>query len=164
MRPGVGALWRSGWLQVQWGSLSIASSAKEFFPIVVAAAIWGAEWCGSTVCFYCDNLAVVEVLNRQAAKRSLFYISARFDFDEVSRHTLGVANVAADAISRNNLSLFRSQVPGASLLPTPVSPELASGISSPSDRKIGRHGSLLFWPRISILHAADVPLRPKTLY
>ena len=140
---GCGALWRSRWLQVQWGSLSIASSsiaAKEFFPIVVAAAIWGAEWCGSTVRFYCDNLAVVEVLNRQAARdplichhlRSLFYISARFDFNVVARHTPGVANVAADAISRNNLSLFRSQVPGASLLPTPVSPELASGLSSPS--------------------------------
>ena len=62
MRPGVGALWLSRWL-------SIASSAKEFFPIVVAAGIWAADWCGSTVCFYCDNLAVVEVLNRQAAKR-----------------------------------------------------------------------------------------------
>ena len=104
---------------------------------MVAAAIWGAEWCGSTVCFYCENLAVVDVV---AAKRSLFYISARFDFDVVARHTPGIANVAADAISRNNLSLFRSQVPGASLLPTPVSPELASGLSSPSDRKIGRHG------------------------
>ena len=46
-------------------------------------------------------MAVVEVLNRQAAKdplnchqlRSLFYISTRFDFDVVARHTPGVANV-----------------------------------------------------------------------
>ena len=90
---GCGALWLTRWLQVRWGSLPIASSgiaAKELFPIVVAVAVWGSALRGSKVCFYSDNMAVVEVLNRQAAKdplichqlRSLFYISARFDFDD----------------------------------------------------------------------------------
>jgi hypothetical protein len=65
-------------------------AAKELFPIVVAVAVWGSALRGSKVCFYCDNMALVEVLNRQAAKdplichqlRSLFYISSRFDFDD----------------------------------------------------------------------------------
>ena len=140
---GCGALWQTRWLQVSWDSWPIASasiSAKELFPIVVAAAVWGAVWRGLTVCFHCDNMAVVEVLNRQAAKeplmchqlRTLFYLAARFDFDVTARHTPGVSNVAADAISRNNISLFLSQVPRASLLPTHVPQELISGLSSPS--------------------------------
>ena len=114
--------------------MSSSIAAKELFPILVAVAIWG----GSTVRFYCDNTA--EVLNRQAAKdplichqlRSLFYISARFDLDIVARHTPGVAHVAADAISRNNIPIFGSQVLGASFFPAPVPPELATGLSAPS--------------------------------
>ena len=140
---GCGASWQTRWLQLCWDSLPIASAsiaAKELFPIVVAAAIWGSEWRGRTVCFHCDNMAVVEVINRQTAKealichqlRSLFYISAWFDFDPVARHTPGVKNVAADAISRNNIAVFYSQVPGASRVPSPISLELALGLSQPS--------------------------------
>ena len=51
------------------------------------------------------------MINRQTAKeapichqlRSLLYVSAWFDFDPVARHTPGVKNAAADAISRNKI-------------------------------------------------------------
>ena len=142
-RREAGAVGRTQWLQLRWGALPIASAsiaAKEFFPIVVAAACWGRFWHGATVCFHCDNAAVVEVLNRQSAKdqllghhlRSLFFIGARCDFDVVARHTPGAANTAADALSRNNVPLFRQQVQGSSLLPTPIPPELAWGLSTSS--------------------------------
>ena len=140
---GCGAVWGSRWLQLRWDTLPIASAgiaAKEFFPIIVAAVVWGRFWRGSTVCCYCDNSAVVEVLNRQAAKeeflchqlRSLFFISARFDFDIVARHIPGVDNVAADALSRNLMSTFRIQVPSAALLPEPIPPSLALSLGTPA--------------------------------
>ena len=140
---GCGAVWGSRWLQLRWDTLPIASAAiaaKEFFPIIVAAVVWGRFWRGSTVCCYCDNVAVVEVLNRQAAKeellchqlRSLFFISAKFDFDIVARHTPGVDNVAADALSRNMMSTFRLQVPSAALMPEPIPPSLTLSLGTPA--------------------------------
>ena len=140
---GCGALWLTHWIQIKWGTLEISTAnivAKQLLPIVLAAALWGSRWRGSTVCYHCDNMAVVEVINRHSAKetllchllRSLFFISARLDFDVVALHTPGVANVAADAISRNKIHTFRSQVPRADPLPSPVPPELVRGLSSPS--------------------------------
>ena len=133
-------LWLTRWLQVRWGSLPIVSSgvAAKDFSRSSGLRRFGAQRGAARRFAYCDNMAVFEVLNRQAAKdplichqlRSMFYISARFDFDVVARHTPGVANVAADAISRNNIPLFRLQVPGATLFPTPVPSELATGISA----------------------------------
>ena len=78
---------------------------------MVASAVWGRAWRGGTVFFHCDNMAVVEVLNRQSAKdplichlmRSLFYIAAHCDFDIVAKHTPGISNIAADALSRDDL-------------------------------------------------------------
>ena len=138
---GCGALWHQRWLQLQWVGLPIASesiAAKELFPVVVAAAVWGREWRGATVCVHCDNQSVVDILNNQSARepllchqlRSLFFVCARFDCDIVARHTPGVANVAADTISRNNLHSFRLQVPDAAPTPVPVPPDLVWGLSS----------------------------------
>lgn len=39
--------------------------------------------------------------------RCLVFISAKFDFHMVAEHVEGVDNVCADALSRNNLDLFR---------------------------------------------------------
>ena len=139
---GCGAHWLGQWFQLPWLSLPIASesiAAKELFPIIVAAAVWGLAWRGSTVCFFCDNQAVVEVLNYQSAKdsllchqlRCLFYIRALYDFDIIARHTPGVSNIAADALSRDDLPLFLSQVHNAAPSPTPIPLGLRQGLSVP---------------------------------
>ena len=47
---GCGALWHQRWLQLKWEGLPIVSestAAKELFPVVVAAAVWGREWRGA---------------------------------------------------------------------------------------------------------------------
>ena len=60
---GCGAVHRSEWFQLKWAGLGSSGernfTVKELLPIVVAAALWGAEWSGMTVQAKCDNAAVV---------------------------------------------------------------------------------------------------------
>ena len=83
---------------------------------------------------HCDNRAVVVIINCQSALlchylHCLFFTCARFDFNTVVVHTPGVVNMAADALSRNNLPVFSTQVSKASLQPSPIPPELCLGLS-----------------------------------
>ena len=80
---------------------------KELFPIVIAAIIWGGLWGQRTVCFHCDNLAVVTILNSRTSKdslimhllRNLLMSAAYFDFTFCAQHVPGVENKIADALS-----------------------------------------------------------------
>ena len=119
---GCGAFWQRLWLQVAWESLPIATASiapKEFFPILVACAIWGHYWRGCTVCSHCDNTAVVEVINTRKAKdpllchqlRALFFASTFLDFELIAAHTPGQENGVADALSLNMLPSFLTQSP-----------------------------------------------------
>ena len=75
-----------------------------------------------------DNEAVANVLNTGNAKdqqlmhllRCVFFITAHFEINLRGAHVAGTENIAADVISRNNIPLFRSQVPQASSDPSPV--------------------------------------------
>ena len=40
-------------------SVGASIAAKELLPIIVATAIWGPSWRGSTVLCHCDNEVVV---------------------------------------------------------------------------------------------------------
>ena len=64
-------------------------------PIVIGAATWGQEWRGRTVRAWYDNAAVVSAINLR-----------------------GINNISADALSRNDLPLFRSYHPQANPEPT----------------------------------------------
>ena len=111
------------WFQLawpdQWQGYHI--TVKELLPIVLRLGIWGYEWQGQTVLCRCDNAAVVAILRSGSSKdrtvmdlvRSLFFILAQFNIFLVSEHLPGVLNGDADALSRDKLSLFRSQVPKA---------------------------------------------------
>ena len=59
------AIWRSEWFQLQWPpSLESANIApKEMISTVLATAVWGKHWSGSTVHCACDNEAVVAMIN-----------------------------------------------------------------------------------------------------
>ena len=83
--------------------------------------------------------AVVSVIQRRSAKdptllhllRCLYFYAALFRFSYCPLHLPGISNVAADALSRDNMSLFLSLVPQGSggLQPAAVAtPRL--GISS----------------------------------
>ena len=116
----------SQWLQLHWPQswASINIAVKELLPIFLCAAIWGLQWHGSTVLFYCDNEAVVSRLSFLSAREPymchllccLFFFEARFRFEHRARHIAGKLNTAADAISCN--FFLCPQAPGS----TPSNP------------------------------------------
>ena len=118
-----------GWFQLQWpdsgNPMDIA--AKELVPIVIAAALWGPAWHRLCVCFRTDNMAVVDILKSRTSRdplllhllRCLALYAGFYQFDFVSEHLPGTQNTAADAISRNNLTLFASLTPPIPQIPVP---------------------------------------------
>ena len=125
---GCGAWWGQSWLQVAWtrsmGEWSIAQ--KELFPIVLAVILWGKVWKGRAILVHCDNQAAVEVMNSGYSRdtgmmqliRCLFLIRAFFGIELRAVHIPGHLNVAADAISRDNIKVFHMQVPEAHPAPS----------------------------------------------
>ena len=109
------------WFQVRWPDFwtAVDISAREMVPIVLAAATWGGSWYRQHVAFYSDNLAVVAVIQRRSTKdplflhllRCLYFYAAFYQFTYSAHHLPGVTNVAADALSRNNMCLLYSLVP-----------------------------------------------------
>ena len=118
---GCGALSAQSWIQHQWlpetGNLSIAH--KELVPIVIACFVWGRQWSKKVVHFYSDNEAVVTILTNLSSKekgmihllKCVIFLAAKHGFWFIATHIPGKQNILADAISRNNLRVFRSQSP-----------------------------------------------------
>ncbi len=111
----------SAWFQLSWPDAwaAVGIAAKELVPIVVAAALWGAQWAGRHICFHSDNDAVVSIIQRRSAKhllithllRCLFFYASVHQFHFSALHIPGTENVLADAISRNNLTLLSTFLP-----------------------------------------------------
>ena len=130
------------WFQLPWPApwKQVGIAPKELLPLVVAAAIWGAAWHGSLVQFWSDNQAVVAVLSTRSSRdtqmlhllRCLFFFQAQFQFELKAQHVPGRLNAAADALSRNNLELFRSIVPQAPDNSTPIPAALLQMLLDPS--------------------------------
>ena len=105
---------------------------KELLPIVLSCAIWGGYWRGKTVKCLCDNVAVVAIINSGRSKddramhlmRCLTFFLAHHSTNIFAEHLPGKDNVAADALSRDNLPLFHQQVQWAAQLPTQLPQEL----------------------------------------
>lgn len=62
---GCGAIWGQHWLQWQWSGQWSAQhiTVKELVPIVLACVVWGRCWRYQHMLVWCDNMAVVHVLN-----------------------------------------------------------------------------------------------------
>ena len=129
---GCGAWSGRHWFQYFWPDEFAARSiaVKELVPIVMACIVWGKIWRQQNVLAHCDNQAVVEVINTGSCKdpelmqllRSLFFITAHLEITLRAAHIPGLLNTGADALSRDNLILFHSQVPAARPSPTPLPP------------------------------------------
>ena len=133
---GCGAWAGRYWFQYFWpeeiADRSIA--VKELLPIVLACIVWVDTWSHQSVLAHCDKQSVVAVVNTGYSRdtqlmhllRSLFFITAHHEITLRAAHIPGVDNVAADAISRDNLILFHSQVPAARPSPTRLPPAALS--------------------------------------
>ena len=119
------------WFQLRWPETSqeLHITVKELAPIVLAAAVWGKEWKGKCVMSYCDNAAVVAIINKGDSKepeamhlvRCLAFLKAKF---LVSSHIKGINNELADTLSRDNVHYFLLHYLQAQPTPTHLPPEL----------------------------------------
>ena len=130
------------WFQLKWPGAwaDMHIAAKELYPIVIGAAVWGSRWTGSQVLFLCDNQAVVSALSSRAVRdpmlmyliRCLFFVEAHFKFDHAARHIAGKRNAAADALSRDHLESFLTLYPAAPRVPKAIPTQLQSLLSDTS--------------------------------
>ena len=110
---GCGAFCGEDWFQFQWPESlqDYQITVKELIPIVLAAAVWGKDWLGKNVMAYCDNSAVVAIINKGDSRepdvmhlmRCLIFLKAKFQFTLFASYVKGVKNDRADALSRDNL-------------------------------------------------------------
>ena len=109
-------------LPVEWASVHI--TVKELLPIVISSALWGHRWAGESVLAYTDIVNSGRSKDKLAMHlmRCLFFFMARGEYLLRATHVKGKENIAADALSRNRLSLFRMQVPADVERPTPIPP------------------------------------------
>ena len=131
---GCEALFHPQWFQLQWSEawLSAAIMVKELVPIVLVCAVWGPRLARKTVLVQCDNPGVVAAVQKGTTKdqsamhllRCLWFFTAYYDIAVNTEHIPGEGNCAADHLSRNRMQSFFLSVLQASLLPSPLPPEL----------------------------------------
>ena len=127
---GCGMFFQGSWAQMRWPqSWSDRSiTYKEFFPIMVACVLWGERFSGNRIMFYCDNQAVVTILNHKTTKckltmalvRELVLSSLSHNFHFRAHHVPGVQNTVADALSHFQMQRFHAACPRAEVHPTPI--------------------------------------------
>ena len=123
---------------------------KELYPIMVAVMIWGSRWSGKRVLVHCDNLPVVDFLNKgytscepaatMLRKITLSAMSNNFEMRCV--HIEGVKNTFADLLSRQRIREFLDMCTYADKVPT-VIPESVKNFLGPPSKKIDM-GTLIY--------------------
>ena len=131
---GFGAYCQGEWFNGRWTAAQLERSIqwRELYPIVLAAAVWGHRWCTLRIRLLCDNLAIVRCLisgsshcpHVMSLLRSLFLLTAKYNFTISAQHIPGTHNVIADSLYRFHMQVFRSHAPQASSQPCPLPPSL----------------------------------------
>lgn len=124
---GCGAYFSGEWVHMPWPDSWIKSEVErditflEFVPIVLAMSIWGSRLRNKKIKFFVDNLALVEILNKQTSKskrvmslmRPFVLYTMQNNIIFRSHHILGALNSISDSISRQEWRRFRSLAPTA---------------------------------------------------
>lgn len=141
-KDGWGAVCGNEWLEARWTPEQRKAAMRkvkesmpffELYALVAAAATWGHRWSGKKVLFRCDCLGVVRNIQGRTSRnphsmhllRLLSMEAARHQFDFQCQHIDGVANVAADLLSRHGRAAlfmpdFQLACPNAVCKPLPV--------------------------------------------
>jgi hypothetical protein len=89
----------------------LAIHKLEMLTIMVAVRLWGHKWNGLNITVYCDNLAVVAVVNSGKTQdsclaqcvREIWLCTARGEFQLRAVHLTTTENRLADCLSRWHL-------------------------------------------------------------
>ena len=107
---GFGGTFLNNWIQhsypKSWKKHNI--TVLEFYPLLVLIYIFGSKISNSIVTYYCDNIAVVEIINKLTSKnkivmhflRKLVLLLVKLNIDIRSKHVPGEKNILCDRISR----------------------------------------------------------------
>ena len=119
--------WCAGVWPEEWHMQGITRDLTflEFFPIVGALWLWAEEWSNTVVRFWCDNLAVVHIINNLTSRservmdlvRAFTLKALQNNVVVHARHVPGIDNRIADALSRQQIQRFRELAPEARDLP-----------------------------------------------
>ncbi|CAF1618610.1 unnamed protein product [Rotaria magnacalcarata] len=141
---GYGGIFGSKWFSGNWDDdfIRLAHHKRnitllELMPIVISAVLWGANWSRRRIIFYCDNQALVYILNKRRSANSIIMmfirrltlLSLKYNFHLMALHIAGATNGIADATSRQQWARFRHLAPWADTFPCQI-PNLAEFIYS----------------------------------
>ncbi|XP_062591615.1 uncharacterized protein LOC134253122 [Saccostrea cucullata] len=107
---GYAAVYGSKWFAQSWLDIhtDYHISVKELFPIVLLVEIWGTHFSNQKILFFTDNIAVVEVINKQSCRdkilmklvRRLVVAAMKYNILFKAKHIPGKHNILADYLSR----------------------------------------------------------------
>ncbi|XP_062618317.1 uncharacterized protein LOC134279921 [Saccostrea cucullata] len=108
---GYGAVLGKKWFYGGWEEIHLQEydiTFKELLPIVVAVETWGESLANSSILFYSDNMAVVNIINKISSKdvpvmhlvRRLVLACLRFNILFKAEHIPGKLNILPDLLSR----------------------------------------------------------------
>ena len=118
-----------GWFQLQWPESwrEVGIAIKEMLPLVAAAALWGAEMvgkshsipCGQHGSGCCPRATRTQRHYTSTPLHCLCFYAALFRLEFSASHIAGQRNMAADALSQDNLDLFSFLYPQVPHSPVP---------------------------------------------
>ena len=128
---GCGGVFGPRWFAVVWPSewwLAQNITFLELVPILVALTVWGPLLRNKYVYFHTDNEALSFCLNKLTSKeplvmesiRSIVRLTLSFNIMIRAKHIAGFLNSMADALSRQQIDVFRGLHPEAEMLPATV--------------------------------------------
>ncbi len=109
-KKGFGATFGANWIQCRytgsWPERDI--TVLELYPFYVMIALFGDRIRNSNIMFLCDNMAIVQIINKQSSKhgfimsivRSLVLLLVKFNINLMSNHIPGKNNILCDKLSR----------------------------------------------------------------
>ena len=131
---GYAAVLGSQWFTGSWTQSheDYQIAIKELFPIVLALEIWGHKLKNHKILFLSDNIAVVEIINKQSSKdqvimrlvRRLVLCALQFNIFFRAKHISGKSNVIPDRLSRFKFQEAKSLAPWLNQQPTTIPPNL----------------------------------------
>ena len=134
---GYGGYLNGQWFQSRWlpqhrlnPATGISIDWQEMFAIYIACFLWGPYWSGERICFWCDNLPAVVIINSKRSKsprimdlvRSITLLTLIHNFTFTANHIPGLDNAIADSLSRFQMDRFHSLAPNASPTPCTIPP------------------------------------------
>ena len=113
---GAGGSFQGDWFYFNWAldwpeAKTFHINEKEVVAVTIAAYCWAPLWRNKKVIIYSDNSVTVSALNKGSCRnatimkclRSLFWLSAIYNFHLTSRFIPGISNEVADSASRIHL-------------------------------------------------------------